>query len=142
MSSSTSLDVSSAEIQNLKNEIAQLKAENTRLKAEAAEAVLAALSVRYRFSRANAVQLLRDEAVFGSSALWNYKTPSGQAAVVAQVGGDFIVVLAYWWEDNQEAGDEEFAANSIGTLTELMDLGTHPDGAVEITGVFTAAMPE
>ena len=76
--------------------------------------------------------------------IWNYTTPSGQAAVVSVVYGDdydhtYIVVLAYWWEANEEASDEEICANSIGTLTEV---AIPEDDESNITGVFTAAMPE
>jgi len=66
--------------------------------------------------------------------MWNYTTPDGDAAVVIEVSGDYLVVLAEWWAKNDEADDDELVEASIGTITNV----TIPDDDEDIVGTLDA----
>ena len=67
--------------------------------------------------------------------MWNYTTPAGIEAVVANVDGAYIAVSSEWWEANEDASDEDIVANSIGTLTQVKVPDEDDD---DITGTFTS----
>jgi hypothetical protein len=146
-SSATSLDVSSAVRQNLQAENVRalaalvqelehrLQAENAQLKAEIAR--LQAENTRLQADAATTP--LDDESDDESPGMWNYTTPTGIEAVVADMDGAYIAVSSEWWEANEEASDDEIRANSIGTLTQVDEPRNDDD---DIMGVFTASMPE
>jgi hypothetical protein len=69
------------------------------------------------------------------AGMWNYTTPAGIEAVVADMDGAYIAVSSEWWEANEEASDDDIVANSIGTLTQVKI----PDEDDEdIIGTFTS----
>mgnify|MGYP001199246572 CR=1 FL=1 len=67
---------------------------------------------------------------------WNYTTPDGTAAAVERWGDDHVVVPFSWYEENDEACEEEWRANSIGNVTGVSGYPEEDDEDIE--GTFVA----
>jgi hypothetical protein len=122
-------------------EIARLQADNTRLQDENAglKVCVGGLQIVLRGLErdAAATDTDDDEWDWDSEGIWNYTTPTGIEAVVADMDGAYIVVTDDWWVGNEDASDDKIRANSIGTLTQVEEPEDDDD---DIMGVFTPNM--